>query len=341
MSEHTATIATNCLRPGHVLGQVWKKMMHLRRAILIILTKAGQFPISELYPVSNHETTKFHPYSHNSRNPICAPDLYMPVSFQTNSVKPPSASQERYLLFEPQFGGNNQLIAIFQARDIAKVLGRTLVVPPVFLPRVSEFERQDMVDWPDTGTVLKIMDTDIPGQYSHPVSFKQWMERNVTISRILSIGRDAIFDSSARILTNTIMQSDGPKSTMVPTVNMRHLVSEKVISIDDVKHLFGGCDDQVLTFDEMYFVHLDVGGKIGADRDKKLVNWATSVQFTPSALAILNVIKAKMHEKFSGRDYACYHVRLDDFLPMCRSLNDRGDSLSLHYEKLIEQGYKC
>ena len=197
--------------------------------------------LSELYPVSNHET-KFHPYSHNSRNPICAPDLYMPVSFQTNSVKPPSASQERYLLFEPQFGGNNQLIAIFQARDIAKVLGRTLVVPPVFLPRVSEFERQDMVDWPDTGTVLKIMDTDIPGQYSHPVSFKQWMERNVTISRILSIGRDANFDSSARILTNTIMQSDGrPKATMIPTVNMRHLVSEKVISIDDVKHLFGGC----------------------------------------------------------------------------------------------------
>jgi hypothetical protein len=271
-------------------------------------------------------------------NPICAPDLYMPASFQMKTV-PPSASQKRYLLFEPQFGGNNQLIAIFQARDVAKVLGRTLVIPPVFLPRVSEFEHSDTGNWPDTTKVLKIMDTDTPGLYSHPISFKHWLERNTTVSRILRIGRDAIFDSSTSILTDHILRTDGSNARVVPAVNMRHLMSEEVISIDDVKHLFGGCKDQVLAFDEMYFVHLNVGGKIGADRDKKLVNWANSVEFSPSALQIWNVVEAKVQEKFRGREYACYHVRLDDFLPMCRSLKDQGRSP--YYEELLEEGYKC
>ena len=52
-----------------------------------------------------------------------------------------SDNSQRYLLFEPQYGGNNQIKVIREAVAWATALNQQLIIPPIFLLRVSDFEQ--------------------------------------------------------------------------------------------------------------------------------------------------------------------------------------------------------
>lgn len=86
---------------------------------------------------------------------ICAADLYMPASTNSETANhlPP---KEKYLLIEPSYGENNQFYAIVEALYWASILDRILIVPPIFLTRVRDFDSSiPFEEWPDTESVVE------------------------------------------------------------------------------------------------------------------------------------------------------------------------------------------
>lgn len=262
---------------------------------------------------------------------ICAPDLYMSasvLSFQKNQTMTAPKVSQRYLLFEPQYGGNNQLYAIVEAMSWANALDRQLVMPPIFLPRVSDFD-QPFQDWPVTENFFKIREVTTSGLHNQPVGFQEWFKLNVPLSRILHISRDAVFDKPARLLTDTVLQTYSPEGTELPTVDLRHLFEKSNLGAKVVKHLLGGCSDDVLSFDGMFF----------ANMESKINKWE-QVALRHNIWKTYNVIKLKLQDKLGQEEYACYHIRLGDFVSICSTIDKHRETVP-HWVKWIAEGYKC
>ena len=170
----------------------------------------------------------------------------------TNVAETNYSQHKKFLLLEPSYGGNNQFYAIVEALVWARILQRHLIVPPIFLPRVSEFDSDiPFEEWPDTQSILQFGDTDelirsrqlkdfpLHHKLAEMVSFKDWMnskkKSTLMVSRILRISRDAIFDHPSRKLTE-LMDPEGK----IVTVNLRHLF-EKKLSTKEVLQYLGGC----------------------------------------------------------------------------------------------------
>lgn len=259
---------------------------------------------------------------------LCAPDIIMPSSskFQ-NSPK----DIKRYLLFEPQYGGNNQLFALIEALRYAKILGRWLVIPPLFLPRVSEFDLP-YGDWPMTNKFFRVND-------SHEnISFQEWLKLGLPVYRKLSITRNAVFDEDSHILSNKIFGN----TKSIPSLNLRQYFDSESITTpltpQDIYNLLGGCDDVVLAFEGMFFSNI----RTGKDKWQELVDTIVPSDYTAR---ILHDVKVKLQQYFAQEEYACYHVRVGDFVSMCQSTKQHGvdsESVFHKWKGLLErQGFKC
>jgi hypothetical protein len=257
---------------------------------------------------------------------ICAPDLYMPASALYLS----NEQATRYLLFEPQYGANNQLFAIVGAYFWAQALNRQLVLPPIFLPRVSAFNNTNVSPelWQvsDTELVFDVQyvkeDDQMGSTLLKPLGFRKWLQQNATISRILRISRDAVFDTPTRILSAALKERSPQKHQNIYFLNLRHLF-EEAYSISDIQHLLGGCGDEVLAFDGMFFAKMT-----GYDPRSLMPD---VLSFSEEAEKIYRSVQSKLHEEFgSSKNYACYHVRLGDFLTMCDSINNAGTDSEIH-----------
>jgi hypothetical protein len=53
------------------------------------------------------------------------------------------------------------------------------------------------------------------------------------------------------------------------------------------------------------------------------------LSFSEEAGRIYRLVQSKLHEELS-KDYACYHVRLGDFLTMCNSIENAGTDSEIH-----------
>eukprot|EP00548_Thalassiothrix_antarctica_P001241 CAMPEP_0194143262 /NCGR_PEP_ID=MMETSP0152-20130528/12443_1 /TAXON_ID=1049557 /ORGANISM="Thalassiothrix antarctica, Strain L6-D1" /LENGTH=1068 /DNA_ID=CAMNT_0038842585 /DNA_START=431 /DNA_END=3637 /DNA_ORIENTATION=- len=298
---------------------------------------------------------------HQGTFSICAPDLYMPAGSKPNgdalsaqiSSSLPSPTQ-RYLLFEPQYGANNQLLAIVEGLYWASILDRQLVLPPMFLPRVADFISDDENEWPATDKILEFGELSTSSLVKHytnnlyvpspPIGFHEWkktlqqqsslrnrrrFKTDQLVSRILRITRDAVFDTPKQKLTTALMKNS---KKSIPIVNIRHLFEKKMPSAADLQHLFGGCSDEVLTFQGMFFA--DIKGV-----DKYALS-SEVVSLTEYAQKTYSSIKTQLQEKLGDQEYNCFHVRLGDFVSMCSTV-DQGKSNIPFYNNLIKQGFQC
>jgi len=275
---------------------------------------------------------------------ICAADLYMPASANSPAVAktihlPP---KQKYLLFEPSYGGNNQFYAIIEALYWASVLDRKLIVPPIFLPRVSSFDfTLPFEEWPDTESVLEFGNLDENTLSEHarrnlplpnknkPIGFKEWMNSRgnttATVSRILRISRDAIFDQPSRKLTE-LLEPEGK----IVTVNLRHLFDKQFRSAKEIQQYLGGCQDEVLAFEGMFFADiLNVN---------KYVLATDVASLSERANEIYKMVQNKLFGQLGTKDYTCFHVRLGDFSEMCSS---KQISKIPFYNILKSQGFAC
>jgi hypothetical protein len=258
---------------------------------------------------------------------ICAADLFTPVSANRLHAQSPSAS-ERYLLFEPQYGTNNQLHAVIQAYYWARALRRRLVLPPLFVPRVSDYIKDDSRykanQWSEMSKYLQISDRDtdisqrsvFDASALEPIGITEFAKRNLTPWRMIRLTRDAVFDTAGRVLTKQVLGLED-----LPIINLRSRIyhQKNSLSVEAIQHLFGGCDDQVLAFDGMYYANL-----VEINPRERLPDLVT---LGAQAKKIYSKVKKKFFNeirKQSRKDtnYACYHVRLGDFTDMCDKLEN-------------------
>lgn len=95
------------------------------------------------------------------------------------------------------------------------------------------------------------------------------------------------------------------------TINLRHLFEKKVPSAKEVRQYLGGCQDEVLTFEGMFFADIRRVDKY------TLATYVTSL--SNSAYDMYEVIQNKLYGQLGSKDYTCFHVRLGDFIEVCSS----------------------
>jgi len=310
---------------------------------------------------------------HRDTPAICVPDLYMPAASVPNSntlstsISSSSSSSslssssspppQRYLLFEPQYGANNQILAIVEALYWSSILDRQLVLPPIFLPRVADFSSKDEEEWPAAENILDFGKLSVTSMYKHyrdnlylpspPIGFQEWRKKleqqsqhdyhhhqkkfdaTKLVSRVLRITRDAVFDKPTQKLTTSLMNNH---ENSIPIVNIRHLFEQKIPSPAYLQHLFGGCSDEVLTFQGMFFADVK-----GVDKYELMPEVVSLSEF---ALKTYGSIKTQLQEKLGDKEYNCFHVRLGDFESMCSAVRSGKSSIPF-YNNLNKQGFQC
>jgi hypothetical protein len=271
---------------------------------------------------------------------ICLPDHYTPVSAMP--AEPNPSIRERYLLFEPQYGANNQLHAIIEAFYWAIALERRLVIPPIFMPRVSALPRPPQTEWLEFEKYLSISEiqpsflSTVKSIYQwdpaslQPIGFAEFAKKKGLKKpwRLIRLTHQAIFDASARVLTSALPGAE-------PIVIDLRQDFDSPVSIKTMQHLLGGCDDEVLAFDGMFFANL----KGLKPRDLM----PDVMKFSEESLDAFTSIKAKFETEIGSTRYGCYHVRLGDFTEMCDALQhpenhpDVSRSISTSYLRTAQE----
>jgi hypothetical protein len=194
----------------------------------------------------------------------------------------------------------------------AKVLDRQLVLPPIFVPRPIDFDQE--LEWPVTESLLQLGDIDSSGIYRQPMGFEEWLKLKIPVHRKLRITRVATFDKTTRLLTNAILKAThAPNGTDIPTVDVRHLLKSETVLSDEVKFLLGGCNDQVLAFEGLFFTHM----KSNATWVDNFVLMNDALKLSDRAARMYDTVKLHLHEKLGQSSYACYHFRLGNFTSYC------------------------
>jgi len=265
---------------------------------------------------------------------VCAADLYTSVDTMrtrmvAESSSPSAAPTDRYLFFEPQYGTNNQIEATINAYLWAKLLGRRLVLPPLFPPRVSEYYNTSADSWINfldffelQGNSSQVFERnqffEFEGRDADPISYEEFARLNLVPTRMLRLTQGAIFDKSSKLLaTDLFGGGNGTKIIELPleTVDLRSaFLSTR--TVDRVQHFLGGCDDTVLAFEAMFYAKLE-------PPELHPVNvLADLLTLSPNVKRMINTLKAKLVDELGSEDYTCYQVRQGDFSAMCDTLDN-------------------
>ena len=294
---------------------------------------------------AKHEWQTYQP-SRTSFPEICVADLYAPSSNVLDkkemSTSGKSGEATKYLLFEPQYGINNQLLAIVKAYAFAEALDRTLVLPPLFFPRVSNHSNNtmDKSNWIDFDRFFKISrqgfrknTKNFPLENSSldPISFFSFQDQNRTPSRIIMASREALFDISSNLLMSALGTSE------YEIVNLRHIFDQEV-SLQKVQHLLGGCQDEVLAFDGMFFTNIE-----GVD---PWVIWPDVLKAEKRIRTAISLAKHKLRVALGTAEYNCYHIRAGDFKKVCKRMEHptAEDRIAIprdYFEVVENQGAIC
>lgn len=234
----------------------------------------------------------------------CIADHYSSVA-ATSQRYEPSPTAEKFLLYEPQYGANNQLHALIEAFYWAKALHRRLVIPPLYLPRVSAFlNRTDTAGVP-LARFFRLVDFQktkavFDKKALPPISYDDFVQLGIQPWRVLRATRSAIFDESVRLLV--------PDK---PTVSLRPFLDES-ISVHALQERLGGCDDQVLAFDGLFYAALN-GVNV-----RDIV--PDVLQTSPEVEKVVRAVRRDLVQALGSSEYACYHVRMGDFEEMCAAM---------------------
>ena len=315
---------------------------------LLLSNFANAYPtcIAPLLSAWTSHKWQTHQRSTTSYPEICVADLYTSSASHAlafnHTRKNDWKDRRKFFLFEPQYGINNQLLAIVKAYAWANALGRTLVLPPLFFPRASNFNNSrnaTATEWIDFDHFFKISGNGFRknvrflsrGIDQNPISFFKFRDLKQNPSRLLLISKEALFDNSSTLLMSAldVVEYD--------IVNLRHIFDHKV-SWQKVRHLLGGCQDAVLAFDGMFFTDME--------DIRPWTIWPDVLKLNKRIMAEISVMKDKLSEALGTNDYNCYHVRSGDFEKVCKRMEkptplDRQIIPKDYFEVVEEQGALC
>ena len=211
---------------------------------------------------------------------------------------------DKFLVFEPQYGLNNQLLAYDHARGAAALLDRILVLPPLMVPRASD---------PDALRVRFSSVFEVDG-----TSAIDWehFKRNSTPARSRIEAEELRgYDALARSLGSEY--GDLPSVRIAPRIKKEALVD-----------WFGQCDDDVLLFDGM-FSQFALG-------NYPVLNPSLNAEVLTM---YKNVRKAMLHRLPFDREYTCLHVRNGDFDQVCQDIEHK--KAPQWFMDIFAEGFKC
>jgi len=124
-------------------------------------------------------------------------------------------------------------------------------------------------------------------------------------------------------------------STDDEIVNLKHLFN-KVVGVDMVQHLLGGCRDQVLAFDSIYFALLKEA------EPRELIT--ETLALTDSVSKQVQSVQQALHAELGSDKYSCYHVRQGDFAKMCPGIENPSSDKNVEISEWLRktaQEYQC
>jgi hypothetical protein len=249
---------------------------------------------------------------------------------------------DRYLVFQPQMGLNNQLRAIVNAAFWAHTLGRVLVVPHVFAPRVHQGAQQPPDEWTPFSAVFDPADLSsvLPGLRYVQADLRvmrQWRP-----SRVVVIEPDDTFGGDVGDWYLDALGWGG-----LPRVNLlAH--TEGLRGADGLYSRLGSCSEPVLVVNGLY----KAGPGIYLAPPRVLANAAYTdvwqrmlmpnvavAQVVRRAMALLQGEGVSGDEPFAADGYGCMHLRFGDFAGYCTG-SDPGTPDWL-VAKRIRNGWQC
>jgi len=277
---------------------------------------------------------------------ICAPDLYMSARDLQNGMGIQKADKsQRALTYEPQFGVNNQLMTLTYAIHWAAALNRKLRLPPILAPRASSFDpdtpteqwlwAEDIFDF--TQAVDVQLAKKVKGKREligksvkvQPSLHSEWLHGHSSLDRgrIVQVGRQGVWDVEATTMSSAVWF---PKQK-APRFDLRHAIKstyDKKCSVETLRSHLGGCGDDVLAVDGMFYAMLE-GTELGKSLRKMM-------PLNQQAKDVLKGLKGRLQQLLKSKSYVCMHVRQGDFATMCDDF-----SSNKYYTMLQDQGFKC
>ena len=246
---------------------------------------------------------------------------------------PVAGEQRKFLMYQPQFGMGNQLLALKSAVAMARTLDRWLVVPHYqsnngrgkYVPYGALFD-------------LEVFQTHVP--------------KSITMDDFLELGLRPrrLFDMALPLQTVhqhfdyfTDLQVFGEGAhalnASISTVDDNGVEHHIKLTDEDLLRKYGAMDDQVLAFSTTYkmFSHF-----IDRMLQKEVSDsWSVSViparRVREAANAAVERLRAPTSAEGTAEDgkFACGHVRRTDFTELC-NVSD-----SAWLASLSSQGYLC
>jgi len=223
------------------------------------------------------------------------------------------SENQRYLIYQPQFGFSNQQIAFKNAAYWATCLNRTLVVPPIFVPRVSEakiLSAADLVYFDEIFRFDHLLVSYCSG-ILRTESLTTFSRRGIHPVLIYDVHPNMTGDELSDVFFNDII----PWSS-IPRRKFKLDMCSESMSARKLQRFFGHIKDSVLAFNGMYKCSMiDSRSKSEAFR---LALFRPSPLFLSIRREVFGALRALGLLGFQMEtECLCVQLRLGDFESVC------------------------
>jgi hypothetical protein len=228
------------------------------------------------------------------------------------SVKSIGFKTERYLIYQPQFGYSNQQIAFKNAAYWATCLNRTLVVPPIFVPRVSDVGVQiasDLVFFDDIFQFDNVSIHFCSGTLKTE-SLASFTKRGIRPDQVYNVHPNLTGDELSDIFFNGVMHWSS-----VPRKPFKDDMCSESLSIRKLRKYFAKHNGVVLAFNGLYKCSM-IDNRVRSEALRLAL-------FRPSQhlISIRREVFGALHALGLGfhleKDCLCVQLRLGDFESVC------------------------
>ncbi|RKP21720.1 hypothetical protein ROZALSC1DRAFT_20288 [Rozella allomycis CSF55] len=198
-------------------------------------------------------------------------------------------SDEKYIIFQPQLGFNNQLRAYEDAIAYAHILKRTLVLPPVQSTNQSWFSLNSLFD----------INEDKLSQYINFTYFDEFVDLQLPPPR-----RMIVLEGLTNFLepNNVLLEKHGLDSPVKYRIQGSNRYEK------DIKRLYGSCDDDILSFNTLFM---------------GFYKFDTRTKNRQHSKAVSGLWNLKHSLNFGKSPFICIHARRGDFENYCSHLAER------------------
>lgn len=232
----------------------------------------------------------------------------------------------QYLVVAPQMGFSNQLIAILHSAIWAHVLGRTLVLPHIVWPRVSQngIDRETWIPFHEVFDPTEVLDK-LPGL--------EFVHGNISLmaswrpERVAVVEPQPLFDK----LSDTYLQEIG--WTRLERIDLASYLSSSLSTSDKLYRSLGSCGDDVLLLNGLFKNPQQM--ELSMDEEQQL--WRSLFRPNPLVNYIIQTARVSLLGSESGQSgpdtlaYGCLHIRAGDFSAVCSAPHDSVPWLATTY----------